>query len=423
MLVIDELTGRKIPERYSQTILVDVTENNNYIFGYIERSLISENCISVSVNIPERGVDTIYALKKTMSDKLIYSNNLGRWVIKNTLSRKDLLSHKYLLGHGANRGKFIYSFQRNYEAVQSFRIFEGRQKIINNRFHPLSNHLPYTIGLEYETSQGYIPEDICFRDGLIPLRDGSITGLEYSSVVMKGNDGICLLEQQIDSLKKSTVFNKECSLHIHFGGFPMKTWAVWNLYCICYNLQRELDYILPPATFKSSSYKNSGKDYCNHLPRFENFENLYESLVGLRWEGSFTEPHPCDPGRDRKWNIHTRYYFINFINFLCYKVNKTVEFRFLRPTYNVRRIKSWLYIFSAILQCAEKIGDRSDYYYPTSFSEVFKIAYPRDRKMVEFLEDEITRQRILTENQVFNGDKIGADVMLENLIYDENEII
>ena len=420
--VIDEITGRRLQKTSSVLIITDVIDGI-YIFGYTSRTNSTKHCIPIKVFLPDYGEKELPALKKNLENKMIYSNYSGKWIFKDSCSRKDLISHKYLLGHGANRGKFIYSFQRNYEAIQNFDIFKGKQVIVENKFHPLSKHLPYTIGLEYETSQGYLPENICFRDGLIPLRDGSITGLEYSSVVMEGNDGLCLLEQQIKSLRKWTTFNKECSLHIHFGNFPRKEWAVWNLYNICYRLQDELSYILPPATFRTSTYKNSGKDYCKLLPTFTSFENLYENLVGLRWVGSFTEPHPNDPRRDRKWNIPTRYYFVNFINFLCYNVNKTIEFRFLRPTYNIRRIKSWIYLFSAILQCAEKLGNNDNIRYPSSFSEIFKIVYPKDKEMREFLEDEVLRQQILTKNQTFNGDNIGADVMLENLIYDEDELI
>ena len=79
------------------------------------------------------------------------------------------------------------------------------------------------MGFEFETSAGIIPEEIALRDGLVPLRDGSISGLEYSSVVLTpDNDGLSLLKQQLETLRQYTSFNKECALHIHFGKFPMK---------------------------------------------------------------------------------------------------------------------------------------------------------------------------------------------------------
>jgi hypothetical protein len=57
--------------------------------------------------------------------------------------------------------------------------------------------------------------------GLIPLRDGSITGIEFSTVVLQGNEGLNLLKQQVEALNANTIFDKDCSLHIHFGGLNL----------------------------------------------------------------------------------------------------------------------------------------------------------------------------------------------------------
>lgn len=421
MWVVDEITGNKARKENCVPVLTGIAEDY-YFLGYTEIVNIRDHCIELHIEIPGYVGSKILAVKRNLENEVVYSNLLGKWILKRSCRKGELLRHQYLLGHGANGGEFIYSFQRNYEAVKSFSLFSGRQVVLEEKEHPLSKYLPYTIGLEYETSQGYLPEEVCFRDGLIPLRDGSITGLEYSSVVLKGNQGLCLLEQQVKSLRKWTAFNKDCSLHIHFGGFPEKDWAVWNLYNVCYRIQGELERVLPPATFKTSTYKSTGKDYCKKLPGFTGFMDLYEGLVGLEWNGNFRAPHPNDPKRNRKWNIHTRYYWVNFINLLCYDINKTIEFRFLRPTYNVRRIKSWIYLFTAILQCAEKLGEKAESY-PTNLSEVFQVAYPRNKELREFLEDEVQRQFVLTQNQVFNGDMIGSDGMLENMVYDDSELI
>ena len=84
---------------------------------------------------------------------------------------------------------------------------------------------------------------------------------------MKGNSGLNLLSQQLETLKKYTSFNKECSLHIHFGGYPLEDKALFRLYQVCLYLQEngELSKILPPFTFETSRYKDSGKDYCKFL--------------------------------------------------------------------------------------------------------------------------------------------------------------
>ena len=49
------------------------------------------------------------------------------------------------------------------------------------------DELPYTFGIEFETAGGFLPQHRLYELGLIPLRDGSITGIEFATVVLKGN--------------------------------------------------------------------------------------------------------------------------------------------------------------------------------------------------------------------------------------------
>ena len=65
------------------------------------------------------------------------------------------------------------------------------------------------------------PQHRLYELGLIPLRDGSISGIEFSTVVLQGNFGFNLLKQQIEELNEHTIFDKDCSLHVHFGGFKL----------------------------------------------------------------------------------------------------------------------------------------------------------------------------------------------------------
>ena len=39
---------------------------------------------------------------------------------------------------------------------------------------------------------------------------------------------------------------------------------------------------------------------------------------------------------------------------LCYEGPKTIEFRFLRPTFNFTKVYTWLLVFNAILKTAEE---------------------------------------------------------------------
>lgn len=235
--------------------------------------------------------------------ELCYSNRGGFWFSKVGVPEDIIAQEVCTFG----QGNFPYDFERRYEAIENFRIFEGKQVVLDpKKEYTLSKYLRYSFGLEFETSMGYVPEEYCFRDGLIPLRDGSIAGIEYSSVVLRGNSGLVLLEQEVNTLREHTAFNKECSLHMHFGGFPLDPQKLYNLYYLCKILEGEIASITPEYTFHTGQYKDNGKDYCNPLRTFRNFNQMYEYLVGRKFFGDLTQPHPNDIERHRKWQVHTR---------------------------------------------------------------------------------------------------------------------
>lgn len=356
-----------------------------------------------------------------------YSNYFGKYVYKHSVNSKEYRTVFTRLG----RGDFPYEINREYEAVKCFNAFDGKQRILHQQEFPLSNYLKYTFGVEFETYSGYIPEHICYRDGLIPLRDGSLDGgIEYSTIVLEGNNGLNLLNQQIDTLKEYTLFNKECSLHFHFGNFPVTDKHIWSLYLVWKSVIQSLNPILPNYTFNTAYYKNSEKDYCKPLPDFATFNELYDFFTTQKYFGNLYQPHPKDPNQRAKWNVSGRYYCVNFINMLCYKSPKTVEFRFLRPTYNKHKIMFWLYIFNAILSTAERVANKcnnfteinqmifkSDY---SLFSILFS-TYPQDLADI-LINDYYTLEQVVSIQKDL-GDNIGMRIDVEDNLFNPNYLI
>lgn len=411
MRVFDEIAQKFVPSLKCKKIVVKHIPGN-LIFGYSGRTSTIVRFLAY-VNNMYSFYDGDYELLK---DVLVFSVLRGVYISTVDFPQDSLIREQYEKG----QGEFPYRFERRYEAIESFNIFKNKQVILHPEEFSIAKYLKYSFGLEFETSMGYIPENICFRDGLIPLRDGSISGLEYSTVVMKGNTGLSLLRQQLDTLRQYTAFNKECSLHIHFGGYPLTPDTVFNLYFVCRTLEPAFENILPPETFYTSNYKENGKDYCRKLPSFRNFDNLYESLVGRKFYGSFTQPHPNDIRREAKWRIPTRYYWVNFINALCYNVNKTIEFRFLRPTYNFEKILIWICILNAIMIYSEtcEIKEVSAAYSPNLLRSILQAVYPEPE--ASYIINGVNKLRILCCNQCRNGDKIGRDVEFEDALFNAN---
>lgn len=405
MQVVDEITGTRLSRQSCKLVAVQHLPGT-VVLGYTSRY---ESIVAFLAYVNGEIV-SFEGDRELLKDVLVYSVHRGCYVSVVDFPKNLLAIEKYQMGYG----EFPYHFLRRYEAIENFNIFNGKQTVIRPTTFKITEYFKYSFGLEFETSMGYIPEDLCFRDGLIPLRDGSITGLEYSTVVMEGNSGLSLLRQQLETLRKYTAFNKECSLHIHLGGFELEPKNLYRIYLLCKNLESEIETMVPPETFHSAHYKANGKDYCMKLPVLKNFDQLYKFLVGREFYGSLTQPHPNDIKREAKWRIPTRYYWVNFINAVCYNVNKTVEFRLLRPTYNFEKILIWLSIFNAILTYAEK-EQNLRCYRGITLERVITSVYPKD--IADYVMNGIYKLQVLNINQVNNGDTIGREVELEHSLF------
>lgn len=423
MLVYNISTNSFEDRRYLNLIIVSIN-NNCAELGYCS----SDDPRAISCFICFEDCSCEYILNTEENIKqLVYSNRKGCYVFRHDMSDLEVLKETTIFG----RGGFPYRFERFYEAVNCFGLFDNKQNILNNVEYPISKYLKYTFGLEFETYAGYIPQETCFRDGLIPLRDGSLDGgIEYSTIVLKGNSGINLLKQQLDTLKKYTYFNKECSLHFHLGGYPVNERSIWALYVVWKVITPYINRLVPKYTFETAKYKNSHKDYCKHLPTWSTFGQMYSFIAGQKYFGSLTQVHPDDPERRAKWNVHSRYYELNLLNMVCYTSPKTVEFRFLRPTFNMHKILLWLYIFNAIMLYSENLAADSKTYTEItrkastcslSLEKIICAIYPSD--LSDKLIQDIVKLEIIIYNQTMMNDFIGTTTEIENNILDPDEII
>lgn len=423
MLVIDEKNKRKT-NKYD-CIRGIVYEDDNYIeYGYFKYN----NKLPIRL-VNGRHEYDISEKGKTM--KKLFSKDLGQYLIVGDTDKITEYKHNNIYGNG----KYPYSIEREYEAEKHIRLFSNEVGQINNltKFQ-FSDYLKYSFGIEFETAAGYIPEDKCFELGLIPLRDGSISGVEYSTIPLKGNEGLNLLKAQMECFKEYTLVNKECSIHIHLGGYPVNPRSILVLHTLWYYIQYVLDPFIPKWSYRTEKFKNSGKSYCKPVEYFTNFKELYKYYVQQNYLGSLYQPHPCDIDKRAKWNIKTRYFNCNFINMLCYNSAKTVEFRFLTPTYSFEKLTTFLMIFNALLMFAESMSKASE-----SFSDfeivnrindlintnqlninvILKSVYPSD--IINRINETLLKLECLNETQNNVGDYCGARLDIEHKYFSDGQ--
>lgn len=273
---------------------------------------------------------------------------------------------------------FPYNSQGHTETVT--KTFEANYKPLYNKnvldISKLMKDLSF--GLEFETTKGIIPNAKAKALPLLPLRDGSIEGLEYVTVPLTGSLGLQALVDSVEELGKRTTYDSSCSLHIHIGNIPRTpefTLALFKLYSV---FSDEIYRMFPH--YKKDNLGVKRKNYSepynliNLLGRMDNkisskdevtrnFSVLFDYLAEVNATGmnfaryanklENVENHPRDPGGEAKWNIHHRYHVVNFIPLLF--VNKaTVEFRIHTPTYDPNKILYFMTLCSAIINTAIK---------------------------------------------------------------------
>jgi len=234
----------------------------------------------------------------------------------------------------------------------------------------------YSLGIEYETLYGKLPMNMLFKYGLVPLRDGSISGFEYTTVPYRGtNKKLSVIAESCTEMAKRTGVNELCSLHIHYGNVRKDKLYVIALYMLCYQLQHELHEIVPPFKKDHRYLRQKDKDHCQYLRSLGLFDNTifkssknedFKEKVSANYDEIFTFLNEGNKASVRynsknkqhvrtgqnKWNLRTRYYFVNFLNLLFSK-RGTVEFRLHHGTVNKYKTVYWALLNSFILKYAE----------------------------------------------------------------------
>lgn len=317
-----------------------------------------------------------------------------------------------------------------YPIPRKYGVHEHPTSYFNNikvrKEYPYNNmkFLDYTYGVEFEGCSGLIPYSICKKDGLIPLRDGSITGIEYATKVIKTKDDMNLLRQSFEDFTTYCNVNKDCSLHIHIGGLPITSEYISNLCYLWASLENQLIKYCPPNSYRTERFKSNGKSYCKPWTEFINendiacFEDLYQSLTGSEYLGNLNQPHPGDITRDHKWNVSGRYMNMNIINMICYGDPKTVEFRFLTPTKHFIKLLFWMYIFTAICKMATAKYDFR-HFDNISLGDILNEIYPID--IAETLHECGEVLQMISNEQSHCGDTCGQRYDIEDKYWKEFE--
>lgn len=290
-----------------------------------------------------------------------YYHIKGNFAISSVRNTNFIKDYKQRLEYNASREQLmiVSDIMNSYNLSQSTLDkynFNSLPSFINN----------FTFGLEFETTTGIFDNYHLNKLGIIPLRDGSISGIEYVTVPLKGINGFYRLYEIVEFLKNNTQQDYTCSLHLHIGGVPRTESFVLAFYKILCLIQEQYFDLFP--IYKKYNLGIKNKNYSAPLPIvkllseldhtidsnniYKNFSIIYKLLTNIPdFEGTINDIdyHPNNKQNNHKWQMDARYYFINLIP-LIFGNKKTVEFRIHEESYNFENIVMFILFNMYIVQ-------------------------------------------------------------------------
>jgi hypothetical protein len=305
---------------FKTSSLIKGIVNENSDLGYFEKSIYNVTvndltCQQVAIN--KKVLENNRNYRECYTDNRYY--HISKLKAKKFYELYNVTSdYKNSLPYNASvvLSEYITAYEENY--VEKQEISQDILKLIKN----------YSFGFEFETIKGRLSRNICKQLGVIPLRDGSIRGLEYVTIPLTGSKGINSLIEVVEELNLKTQHDDTCSLHLHIGNIPRTPSFILAFYRLTCLIQDEIFELFPLYKkynfgFKNKNYaapydvlKNAIKmDYViDETNMIKNFDILFQELSEGHPLRSFNDKgdlsnihfHPKDPSGNQKWNINTR---------------------------------------------------------------------------------------------------------------------
>ena len=429
-----------------------------YNYSIKEYVILNDNLLKGVVDVADGNLIIGYFNNNTKYSKITDKNGKSHWLYNveifnnNKEYREHLSTGNFYHISTLQAWKFnkIEFPNKNYKyslPYDSKGIIENNLKNYNENYNPeisqnIKNYAPLlenlSFGLEFETTKGHIPDRVLNQYGLIPLRDGSISGIEYVTVPMEGEKGLQCTADILKELKKRTSYSDEtCSLHLHLGNIPRTKEFILAFFKVGMKIQDEMFQMFP--LYKKYNYHIKNKNYSAPLPTFEilsqldpiidsrnideNFGILYKYLsmgqdfksVGNNLENVLS--HPADPNGNQKWLVKCRYFLYNLVP-LIFGNKQTIEFRIHTPTYDVNKILPFIFMNSLIVNFVIRnqklILNRKNFINSCSlldilYMQINQYDIPNINKFKDLMYSYIEIRKNYCENQILKGNILGTE--------------
>lgn len=354
------------------------------------------------INILNEELATSLGFIESLSDGIFYrlseisEEDKKTWINKKNIPTNER-SKSYNLESDPERKK---------ELIESYEKYTPKITSSSKRMAKFLGD--FSIGMEAEVINGFLPRRIRSKLGLKALKDGSLRsdsgeGIEIVSMPMKGAKAIETIREFCKELTRRCEVNNLCSVHFHFGNIRKDKLYILSVYKVIRLIQDELKGYFPFSRF--NSIKADGKIYCNLLTDlqidyncvlkskseeefkenvFQEFNKIYkwlnngkgladsasepvivrkETIVNgkkMFYDEWFNEVYSTKSVmhaiNGEKWNKPQRYYIFNFLNLFFNNIG-TIESRCHEGSTNVTKCLVWLFVSASILRYAENIKE------------------------------------------------------------------
>ena len=99
--------------------------------------------------------------------------------------------------------------------------------------------LDYSFGVEFESCAGVINPWVWKYHGLDMTceRDGSVSGGEYITEILRGDEGFHRLRYYCDVLSQRLTYDETCGIHVHIGNAEFNANFIVSAYILCLKIQ------------------------------------------------------------------------------------------------------------------------------------------------------------------------------------------
>lgn len=288
-----------------------------------------------------------------------------------------------------------------------------------NQYSQIKNLLnTYSFGIEIETTQGMIPLEMYEKLGVRPLRDGSISGLEYVTIPLTGKKGFYAFIKIVELINKYTSHDYTCAMHIHVGNIPRTMKFIVAMYKTMYHLQDEIyrlfpsykqfdngikkrcytapldSHVMASLNYNCNTDDELKQDYQKIVYELSGRHSEYRNFVDL----ASIQNHPYDPSENSKWNMKARYKIQNLIP-LIFTNKQTVEYRIFTVPDTVEKAISFLTMALSITDFVashnHSVIRSQSCINPISLSRIFDHTLNNKYDSLNHLQ---TRERVVTDH-------------------------